>query len=94
MFLPDSSNRLIKLSPLSLFHQSPTRCVSSQCSVSLMAVVYPVHILNRVEVTHDVSGTKGVPRFHRLAVNLFNHDDDVPGPLAAPRLIDHGRFKR
>jgi len=53
-----------------------------------------VHVRNRVEVAHDVRCTEGVARLHRLAMNLLDHDDDVPGALAALCLIDHGQFER
>src|SRR5207247_1787885 len=77
-----------------LLHQPPARSVGGQCGVALVAVVHLVHFFDGVEVADNVGRTEGFAGLHRLAVDLLDHDDDPPGTLAAPRLVDDTRSER
>ena len=58
--------------------------------MALVAIVHLVHFFDGIEVAHDVGRAEGFARFDRLAVDLLDHDDDVPRALAAP-LHRHNR---
>src|SRR5262245_48860223 len=78
----------------SLLQQSPAGLIDSQRRVAFVAVVDLVHFFDRIEVTDDEGGAERLARLDRLAVVLFDHDDDAARPLAAPGLVDYRRFER
>src|SRR5438874_1449326 len=75
-------------------YQSPARSVGSQCRGASMAGVYFVHLLDGVEVAHEVGRAEGRTGLDRPAVDFLDHDDDPAGALAAPGLVDHGGLER
>src|SRR5262245_9095953 len=77
-----------------LFRQPPAGGIGNEAGVPFVAVVDGVHVFDRIEVAHDVGRAERLAGLYRFAVDLFDHDDDVPRPLTAPGFVDDRRVER
>src|SRR5687767_2482058 len=58
------------------FHEPPAVLVCAQGGMPLVAVVNGVHLVDVVEVAHDVCCAERLARLDRLAVDFLDHHDD------------------
>ena len=70
-----------------MLRESPIRIINRQHLMTFVPVVSVVHVRNRVEVAYNVDGTKGFTCLYRSAMDLQDHNDDVPRTLATPCLL-------
>ena len=73
--------------------QPPTTSIDHQRLRPAVLVKDFIHLIDRIKVPDDVSRAESLPNLYRSAMNLFDHDDDPPRPLTAPRFVHDIRIE-